>query len=174
MSNNWNHSSEPSQSPSGLRGEVRRLKANSAATIAELREFLSQTKGRKPQEVMGLVAQSGLAHGMAVSTVLMIGIIAVGTLGPYAWDKVFPAKVVAAAKTQEPAAAPSESTPANAEQAQPSAAPPAATAEQAKPAASDPNEVIDKLGIGETKEFDPKSNPLENKVDDLLKELDKR
>ena len=41
--------------------ELRNLHANGSASLAELREFLAELKGRKPQEVIGIVSASLLA-----------------------------------------------------------------------------------------------------------------
>jgi hypothetical protein len=64
-------------------GDLARMKMNSAATIDELREFVGQLKGRNPQEVLGLVAQSGLVKGVLTATCWTLGLIAVFTIGPY-------------------------------------------------------------------------------------------
>jgi hypothetical protein len=143
--------------------EFRNLKENGSASAAELAEFLVQLRGKRPQEVLGLVAQSGLTRGMVTATVMVGAILAVFTVTPYAWSKMFPGKAqVAEKQAAQPAAA---KTPAEAPASAPEAAP-AAPAE--KPSQQ---EIMQKLGVGEAKPSDPLSNPLENRTDDLLKDL---
>ena len=150
--------------------EFRNLKENGSATEAELGEFLAQLRGKRPQEVLGLVAQSGLTRGMATATVFVAAILAVFTIVPYAWSKMSPEKpAVAKEKTvEEPAAAKPQAAETGA--AQPAAATPPspASTEPAKPTQA---EIMEKLGVGQAKQSDPLVNPLENRTDDLLKNL---
>lgn len=140
-----------------LSRDLKNLKQNGSATATEMAEFLAQLRGRRPQEVLGLVAGNGLTRGIVIASAWTIVLMAVFTAGPYFWPKT--AKKAVA---QKPAAAkPAEAKPV--EQ-------PAAPATPATPETPD-KEALKKLGIGEAKPADPKSNPLENKVDDLLKDL---
>ena len=153
------HTSQPS-SGGGVIGDVRRLRGSSSEVAAELSEFVAKMKGRSPQEVMGVVAQSGLTQGIVMATFGCLLVTAIFTAGPYFYAQQFPppAKPIAA-QTPPPAATPATNT----------NTPATAT----DPANTTPgkDEVLDKLGMGETKVTDPKFNPLENSGDDLLKDL---
>jgi hypothetical protein len=146
--------------------DFRNLQKNGSLTAAELKEFVEQMRGRRPQEVLGLVAHSGLAQGIAAATVMVVFLVALGTVVPYALGKAFPEPV--AAKPQ-PAEQPAETPEKPAEQ------PATSTEAAATPAAQPtPNELPDLLGEGEVRTSDAKTNPLEGKVDDLLNEIDKK
>lgn len=152
----------------GLVGDLHRTRASTAATAEEMREFIREFKGKSPQQVLGLVAQSGLFQGVVVSTIATVVLMAIGTFVPYVWSKNNPPKQQAAA----PAAAK-----APAAQSAATSAPAAATATEApnaaktKTAATADTKVLKALGMDETKSSDPKRNPLENSADDLLKDL---
>jgi len=154
--------------PRGPRGDVRRLRDNGGATVAELREFLQEMRGRSPQEMLGVIAQSDLVRSTLVAAIGAVVLLVVLTVVPFAWGKAFPAEQSAKAPpaAQAPAQTPDK---------------PAATTDQ--PAAADakpgddqpeakPDDLLDKLGIGEQKTAAPDVNPLESKADDLLKGLD--
>ena len=167
------HKSNKTEAPAhaiGLGRDIRRMKADSADTAAELTEFLRQFRGKRPQEVLGLVAQSGLVRATGLATVATVVLMAVFTIVPFVWGKAFPEQAKVAEK---PAAA--DSTSANQPPAENTAANAAASATGA--AAADPNkpveseEVAEMLGVGETVESDPASNPLEESADDLLNDI---
>lgn len=149
--------------------DLKQLKENGSASAAEMAEFLAQLRGRRPQEVLGIVAGNGLTRGIVVASAWTLALMAVFTAGPYFWPKLFPAEKKAVAKEAPPAAKPA----AAAEQVEQPSTP--ATTPTTVPAPGTPGvpskDVLDKLGIGEAKPADLKSNPLENKVDDLLKDL---
>lgn len=152
--------------------DVRKLKQNSAAAAGELKEFLGRIQGKSPKEMMGVVASSGLFQGLIQATIAMGVLVLVLTVAPYAWGQIFkgsgegPAAVESAGA---PAAEPAEgSTPET-----PAADPNVAVPPDEMPAnIGDPAKVIDKLGVGETKEAPANVNPLEGAADDLLKGLD--
>jgi len=64
-------------------GEFARMKAGSAASMEELREFMSHMRGKSPQQIMGLVAESGLAQGIILSTIATAVLLVVFTVLPY-------------------------------------------------------------------------------------------
>lgn len=144
------------KTPPGIVGDFHRLKTNGAATVAEIREFLAQTKGRSPQEVMGMVAGSNLIWSTLIATAATLVFMALFTVGPYAVGKLLPEKKVAApakpapAKTPEPA--PVESTAAD------------------KPVKTDKDKAISAMQMDEAKNADPNKNPLEDskELEDLL------
>jgi len=144
----------------GLARDFTRLKRDGSASAAELREFVKELRGRSPQEVLGLVAQSSLMHGVAVSTLLCLALMAAFTAGPYAWNKSSPPPKKAAAVAAPAVNAASEEPPSEAKS-------PGKPGSGEKPLI-DPK-VAKQLGVDEVKQSDPGSNPLESKDDDLLK-----
>lgn len=156
--------------PRGVARDIHRIKQGTTATAAELREFISQMKGRGPQEVLGVIAQSSLMQGVVMATILTILGFAVFTVGPY---YLYP-PVVKAPKAAPPAAAAAQNTEAAAtdkpasEQAAGKAADTAAT-KSGEPELS--KKTLERLGVDEVKQSDASSNPLENKGDDLLNDL---
>lgn len=144
---------------SGPVEEMQRLRGHGAATAAELREFLGQLKGRTPQEVMGIVAQSSLVQGITTATFACGVLLAVFTVVPYA--------IYGSPKDQQPetvavAVQPSNEQSNSAETPEDSST---TTDESAKP---DLAKAADAMGIGETTEADPDKNPLDTKLDSLL------
>lgn len=140
---------DPLQPLGGPRRDVERLRRDGAATIAEIREFVAQMHGKDPQEVLGLVATSGLFLNLVLSTVLMSALVAVLTVVPYLWTNYASAEQPAPKKA--PAAATATAAPAKAGDA---AAPanPAAPQDGTKsggtgePTAADARAVAKKLG----------------------------
>lgn len=133
--------------------DLRELKGNSRATVQELQAFLRELKGKSPQEMLGVVAASQLARSLALSSALVGGAILLFTAIPYFLggdEKAAPAPTTAA----EPAPAP------------PPPAVEPAPVEEKKP---DP---LSTLGVGEELTAPPNENPLENKGDDFLKDLE--
>ena len=51
--------------------DLRELKTNSNATVRELKEFLSELRGKSPQEMLGVVASSQLFR----ATILSLGLV---------------------------------------------------------------------------------------------------
>lgn len=152
-------SSEPSLPPAGLRRDLKRAREGAFATAAELREFVQNLHGKSPQEVLGAVANSGLAQGVGLATVGTVILMAIFTVGPYLLTpKVQPKSKTAAAVTSEPAAIGNAAS--AAKTAEKSARP-------SKDASSNAQQTLEKMGETETKTADPKVNPLDN-LDDLL------
>ena len=156
--------SNPGNSPSGLRGDLHRARDGAFATSAELREFVHNLRGKSPQEVLGAVANSGLAQGVGLATFGTIVLMAVFTVVPYyvyggkaAAKAKQAAAVAAAAKAETDAANTAESTATTTEK----------SAKVSKDASSNAQQTLDKMGESETKQADPKVNPLDN-LDDLL------
>ena len=161
-----------SKQPSGkIAGDFRRLKSDGAATVAELREFLGQMRGRNPKEVLGTVAESGLTRSILVATLGFAVLLAALTVVPYYLsDRDGPASGPAgkqsAAGAQDPA-----------QGGQPEAAggpalEPAGADKPSGAAKPGGEKVIDALGIGETKTAEPDKNPLENRLDHLLDKIE--
>lgn len=150
------HSSpDPLGSPPGLRRDLHRARENAFASTAELREFVRNLKGKSPQEVLGAVANSGLAQGVGLASVGTVILMAAFTVGPYfLYGKPKPpAPPKEAAAATEPAA----TAPQTAEK----------VTAPSKDASANAQQTLDKMGESETKTADPKVNPLDN-LDDLL------
>jgi hypothetical protein len=167
MSDSVSNSGRP---PRGLVGDIHRARTGAKATAEELRAFVRDFRGRSPQEMLGLVAASNLIQATLLATVITFIFMASFTVGPYMMKKAYP---VAAKTSKKPAAA----APAPAPSASAAPAPVAATTATAAPlpvaTGTGPAtpDVLNTLGIGETKASDPKKNPLEAGADDLLKDL---
>jgi len=160
----------------GVVRDLERLKTHGSASAAELREFLAQMRSRNPQEVLGLVAASQLARSLVLATLGAVVLAVVFSVGPYLLGS--PAKPAA---TQTPApAAPAEKEKKAAEKPsqQPEASAP--TPASAAPASStdpqvksgDAEKAMKIMGIGDTKIADPKKNPMEDNLDNLLDKVE--
>ncbi len=159
------HLSESRPKAGGIARDVGRLKSDGAATVAELREFLGQIRGRSPQEMLGVVAESGLTRSMFLATFLFALLLAALTGIPYALRHYRPdaSAPVAVEKVVE------EEDRAEADQPETTAKPDAEIpVEDTVDTGMDPDRAIDAMGIGETKVADPKEIPMEDKLDKLL------
>ena len=144
--------------------DIKRLKNNGAASVVELREFLGQLKGRSPQEVMGVVAQSSLIQGITTATIVSAVLLVMFTVVPYA---IYGGR--AAATQSEPAApiadvstnANSQQTPLNTESISPQKI-------AAGKGQTDLQQAAKAMGIDKAAEADPDKNPLDSKLDNLL------
>jgi len=147
----------------GLQGDLSRAKEGSLASAAELREFVKHLRGKSPQEVLGAVANSGLIQGVALSTVGTIILMVAFTAGPYflyGKPKPKPSPEKTAEATTDTGTGPQAT-------GNDIKSPPTA---DAKPNSQQTNaqQALDKLGETEVKAADPKVNPLDKDVDDLL------
>jgi len=159
-------------------GELRSLKQHGSATMSELREFVTQMRGKSAQEMLGAVAESGLVRATIQATLGCIVLMGVFTVGPYylGGDKAEakPAGPVAPGKEKADSTAPSANGDAVANDAKSTDASPTTAAADAKsqnrdlPSPEDLDKAAKKLGIGETKSADPKVNPLDKDLDFLL------
>lgn len=132
------------------KADLRELKANSSATVLELKEFLSQLRGKGPQEMLGVVASSQLFRATILSVILVTAALFAFTAIPYFFG-------------DEPAPEPVVETTA------PTPVPPVP-----EPKPSDPAKPVNlaPLGINEELSAPPNSNPLEDKGEDFLKDLE--
>ena len=135
------------------------LRSNSQATVAELRQFLSELKGRSPQDVMGVVAQSSLFQGIMTASVCCAVLLIVFTAGPWLLSGSPKKQTAVAARPTIAAEQPAVAAP-------PDETPTAANTQTAP--SSDLQKAASAMGIGETKEADPDTNPLDSKLDNLL------
>ena len=141
--------------------EVRGLQTNGAASVAELKEFLSSLRGKNPQEVIGIISSSMLIQSLGIAVAATAALLIAGTVGPYL---VYgPPKPKVAATSAVPDASAKES-------AGPTNAAATPTAEAAKSDTPDASKAAKVLGIDEVKESDPTKNPLDKgpNIDNLL------
>ncbi|MEC9096365.1 MAG: hypothetical protein VX776_07025 [Planctomycetota bacterium] len=153
-------SDQQEQQTRGILGDVQSVKRNGAASLTELREFIGSLKGRKPQDVMGDVASNGLVQGMIMSTAGFIVVLLVFTAIPF-----FMAEKEPVAQKEVP---PTAVVPENQATQQESVEQNSVEEESAEESAPTGDDVLDNLGIGETKEAKPDENPLDDKFNDLL------
>lgn len=150
------NSTEPRTAMASTKADLRELRDNSRATVGEIQAFLRELKGKGPQEMLGVVAASNLFRSLVLSTGIVLGGILLFTAIPYFMggeEKPAPA-------TEKPAPA-----------AAPEKAPEVPTPAPA-PAAEPAPDPLSKLGVGEELSAPPDTNPLEDKGDDFLKELE--
>ncbi len=140
--------------------------------VEELRSFLVNRNQRTPQEAIGIEDSSALLSSLVVSTIGFV--VLVGLLTTIAF---FTPPENTAARTEAPAAATDDQPEAeNSRGLQqgttgsytPDGAVIPGQANTDAPVAN-PDEVLDKLNIGDTKVADPDTNPLDNpKLNQLL------
>lgn len=127
-------------------------------------DLAEQLEGHSPDDVLGAMQQASLVKGTVTAAIGTVVMLVALTVVPYAMgDKKVPkkgAKPVAAAAAKAPNADAKEETENN---AQPAAS---ADTKNGKPSEG----TLKRLSIDEVKQSDPKSNPLESSLDDLLKD----
>ncbi len=132
-------------------------KQNRQAMQAELREFLSQMRGKSPKEMLGTIASSNLLQSTVAATAATVATIVVLTLVPFGIGKL--------SGGSDRVASP----------------PPEAVEEPGAALATPPDPQIDTvaqpdaiktLGIGESESAPENINPLEPATDDLLEGLE--
>ena len=155
------------QPMASLGRDFKNLSRNVSATAGELREFLTQMKGKGPKEMLGLVAQSTLFKGIQQSVIIFVSIILVFTIIPFTINFFAPeddkqtVTEASASPSAEESTQQEEDTIPNEE----------GTIQTPLGETATGNPVIDTLGIGETKEAPTKVNPLDDTGDDLFDEL---
>ena len=142
-------SAKPNPPLVSTRAELRNLRNNSQATVAELKAFLGELKGRSPQEMLGMVAGNQLFRATVHALVLIAALLVIFTVIPYL-NRETPDAVAAPA--------PPEATPVET----PVELPPT-------PAPPDP---LKPLGIGEEKQAPRDVNPLDTGTGSFLDELE--
>ncbi len=149
----------PSRSTlASTKADLRELKGNSRATVQELQAFLRELKGKSPHEMLGVVASSQLLRALLLSTGLVFGGILLFTAIPFFFGED-PANMESGFATRPNAPAPNPPTPET---------PPQPTT----PAPAPTPDPLSNLGVGEELPAPPNENPLENKGDDFLKDLE--
>ncbi|MAG93664.1 MAG: hypothetical protein CMJ48_07935 [Planctomycetaceae bacterium] len=158
--------SEDQVSAAGVSGELKRLKSDTAASVDELREFVGKLRGRSPQEMLGLVAESRLVSGIVVSTIGIAAVLLVFTAIPY-WLHLNEPTALEAAGAPAPVDSSEEGLPVQNVQADP-VSPAGGSSAQG----NDVTKAASAMGIDEAKTASPDSNPLEKKLDNLLDGVD--
>jgi hypothetical protein len=148
--------------------DVRKLKANSAASADELISWLSRMRGKPPGEVLGQVANSHLFKSFIQAAFLMAFLVLAWTAAAWGYenyvkkdDTALPDPVEKKVATE--AAVDEEGIPDNVADPNKAKMPDLDTGSKQK--------AVEKLGIGEVKEAPANFNPLDNGDDDLLKDL---
>jgi len=136
--------------------DLRELKTNSNATVRELKEFLSELRGKSPQEMLGVVASSQLFRAIILSLGLVTTTILLLTAIPYFLGE----KPALPAKTESATTAPTTVPP-----TVPTGLTPDATGIKA------PVELAP-LGVNDKLLAPTNTNPLEGGGDDFLKDLE--
>ena len=135
-----------------VKGDLKNLKANSAVTAGELRQFLSEMRGQTPKEMLGSIAQSSLVRSVAISTACICFLLLALSGIAYGVRVMNPEET----KNEKAAAVPAENLPASKTN----------TVVSGSPAGTN-----DVLGINESREGKPKeTNPFDNKGD-LFKDI---
>lgn len=160
MESSKQHFEQQQPGGGGTFSNLTRLRKNTSASAAELREFLGQLKGRSPQEVMGVVAQNSLVQGVTTASVACGLLLLVFTIIPYALS----GGQAAAEAKQTPAVAVSVTETAAATPV----AEPTAGDTSLKSKEPDLKRAADAMGIGNSAPADAKTNPLDSKLDKLL------
>lgn len=151
-----NHDPAPPSPQISPTGDIRKLRANTTATLEEIRAFLMTMRGKSPKEMLGVIASSTLIKSVTQAAIATSAVLLVFTLGPFIWNSIF--SKVKTSRSPAPSLA-TQSVPAK----------PAEPEKPKEPAISP--KASDTLGIGEQKSAPPNVNPLEKSSDDILKEL---
>jgi hypothetical protein len=138
--------------------DFRNLKEHGGASLGELKEFLSNLRGRSPQEVIGIVKTSLLIQSLAVATGITVVFLFLFTVAPY---MIWGPQVAQKPKKAQPVAT-QPATPA------PTVAASAEVKSEGTPSNEDAAKAAKAMGLDETKTADPKTNPLEKDFDKLL------
>lgn len=147
-----NKPSEPRSAMTSTKADLRELRDNSRATVGEIQAFLRELKGKSPQEMLGVVAASNLFRSLVLSTGIVAGGILLFTVIPYFMGGE--EKPTPVAENPIPVEAPVETT------------------KPVVPAAEPAPDPLSALGVGEELSAPPDINPLEDKGDDFLKDLE--
>jgi hypothetical protein len=149
---------DPPRPAGGIVGDLKRVRRDGGATVAELREFVSQMRGRSPQEMLGMVSASELVRGVIIATIGTAVLIFAGTIFPYLRADKKPAKKPNDKTAPPTAATDNKATPTT----------DATAAMNAKKTDTDLDAAAKALKIDEVKSADPNSNPLDKDLDKLL------
>lgn len=128
--------------------------------VEELRSFLGNLDQRTPQEAIGMEDSGGLLSSLVISSIGFVVLLMLLT----AISFFTPSDESVADENKPPAAVGSD-----ADKGSNQAAPANQSKAPANGPVANPDEVLNKLNIGETKTADPDANPLDNpNIDSLL------
>ena len=145
--------------------DLQQVRAGTSASLAEMREFLAQLKGRRPQEVIGIVSASLLMQSLVLAAILVVVMLFVFTVGPYIVYGPPQPKNVA---TPKPAAAATAQNPAASTES-----PTAPATLETVPSTVNAEQATKVMGLDEAKPADPTENPLDSPdLDKLLDGID--
>jgi hypothetical protein len=145
--------------------DIEQLRSNSKLSMSEFGEFTRRLRGKSVPEALGTIAHSQLVRALAEAAGIFAALLVLGTL-PFCFMGKSSTAATDSPGPATPATAPAET--ADAAVAEP--ATDKTTAGPDLPATIE--EAEKKLGLDKTATpTDPKSNPLESKTDDLLKDL---
>lgn len=158
MKSKSNKNIEARTSMASPKADLRELRDNSRATVQEIQSFLRELKGKGPKEMLGAIAASDLFRSVIISTAMVTGAILLFTAVPYfaGDDEKKASAQTAVVEEQEKIEKP---------------APPKAV-ESVPEAVAPAPDPLSSLGVGEELSAPPDTNPLENKGDDFLKDLE--
>lgn len=156
-----NTTSSSSASTPEIGTDRNQLKGSTSASVAELREFMSEFKGRKPEEVMGHVAQSDLIRSIGMATGAIAALILVLTIVPYSLSSGEPAGSQVSRGQQQPSAPATEAD-----------KPQSSATETADNGAPDLERASEAMQLNTTEAADPDKNPLADKFEKLLEDPD--
>lgn len=131
-----------------VKGDLKNLKSNTAATAGELRQFLNEMRGQTPKEMLGTIAQSDLVRSVTISAASICGLLLAMSVIAYGFrdEEAASPKKKDADKPPAKAATPNPATP--------------------PPATAQPGTPPDPIGVNQEKKGTPKeSNPFDTKGD---------
>lgn len=173
MEQTRDHLEKPPATSTGIGADMKRLKTDASSTAEEVREFIANIKGRSPQEVLGAVSESGLVQATVQATIGCA--IVLGILSVVPWLMRSEETATAASSTDDSAATAETdgNSDAGAEAGVSSeTASAGARSDSDTPTDGDATRAAAAMKIDETVVTDPKSNPLDGKLDKLLDGLD--
>ena len=152
--------------------DARRLKESSAATSAEIREFLAEMRGKSPAEMLGAIANSSLFSSLIQATILIGVLIAVFTIIPFALNKIGGGDEGGEVAAAEEGATEPKAAEGSGEATAEGGTDPAPSTTEAADPDTPPAGTAERLGIGDEIVAPPDVNPLDGSNDDLLDGLD--
>ena len=151
---------------------IRRFQHDSATTVAELREFLAQLRGKDSREVVATITDSSLVKSTVVAAIAVVLLLFLTSAAVYfaTPNESTSAKTNPSQSSQSNVSGESQTTPSPSEEDKSAAVVENATAAASapQPATGGGDKTLDLLGVGETKVAPPDENPLDKNLEDLL------
>lgn len=131
-----------------------------------------QLRGNSADEVLGSMNQASLMQGIVMASIVTVVLMAVLTIGPFLFGSGPKKKggkpAAAAAQSKEQTPAESKDAGEGTDSASESST---ATANASGGSPKVSAKSLKNLGVNDVKKSDPKKNPLEDSVEDLLKDI---